>query len=367
MAEDLHRVLDKGPRRRWWRRQGASKRFYFVDSGGQKIRDSTQVERIRRLVIPPAWQHVRIAPSARAHIQAMGLDGSGRAQYIYNRSYREHQNRKKFERTERFGEFLPELRRATSQHLNQPGLPKERVLAVLVRLINRLYFRLGSVDGTRRYHTYGATTLRNRHVKIIDDGTLLFSFDGKHHVHHRRLLVDKALVEIVARLKELGGREFFQYVDDAGRVHPIRARDVNEYIKSITSSEFTAKDFRTWAGTLIVAKELAAIGPATSERQRKKNIAQAVRAAAEKLGNTPSVCRKSYLHPAVLRAYEKGLTLGQLNPNGMIHAEQEGFTEAELALLELFQLARRGRNAAPAAAPEPQIEAPIATPDAGYA
>jgi len=356
--------VNRGQRRRWWRRQGTPKAgFHYEDANGRPVRAHVDLDRIKHLVIPPAWTDVRISPYKSSRLQAVGLDGTGRMQYLYHEAFSARQSQKKFEKIERFGEYLPELRRITSAHLQLPGLMKQRVLAVIVRLINHLYFRLGSEKGVARYRTYGVTTLRNHHLRFAKDGGLLFSFDGKHHVHHRRLLVDESLARCLWELKALRGATLFKYVGDDGRLHPVHADDVNDYLKSLSASEFSAKDFRTWAGTLVVARELARLGKATSARDAKRKIAQAVRAAAAELGNTPAVCRSAYLHPAVLAAYLKGVTLEDL-PHGdaVIRSTQSGYDPDELALLELFQRARSRRRptlmreSVKAPTPEPAME-----------
>lgn len=351
---EFHPVIDRGHRKHWWRRLGNARgAFRFVYPDGRPVHQRAALVRLRRLHIPPAWAHVRISPSQAGRLQALGLDAAGRVQYLYNAKFRAHQDRMKYGKIERFGEHLPNLRRITTQHLADPGFPKERVLAIVVRLINKLYFRIGSADGVRRYRTYGVTTLQNRHLRVQPGGALLFNFDGKHHIHTRRILVDESLALAVAQLKGAGGSCLFKYFDAEGHVHPVRARDVNEYIKAATSPEFSAKDFRTWAGTLLVAKELAKLGKAPNPRQAKRNITHAVKTAAIQLGNTPAVCRRAYLHPTVLRAYLHGIALDDLAINGhVIRSEEEGYAPDELALLGLLQRTRtRSRRAVRALSP----------------
>ncbi len=288
---------------------------------------------------------MRIAPSPHARLLALGLDDAGRVQYLYHPTFRGRQDREKFRRIEHFGEYLPNLRRVTNEDLTLPGLPKRRVVAIVLRLINRLYFRVGSPQGVTRYRTYGVTTLRNQHLRDLGDGRLAFSFDGKSHVHQRRLLVDEDLARALEELKRTPGPCLFKYLDERGSPHAVRARDVNDYIKDATAPGFSAKDFRTWAGTLLVAKELGKLGRGTNERDSRRKIAQAVRAAATELGNTPAVCRRSYLHPGVLRAYLHDPSFDEFTSNGQrIQTLQEGYTADELALLDLFQRARSRRS-----------------------
>jgi DNA topoisomerase I len=306
-------VVEKGPRAKWWRRRGSKKRgFWYEDPNGKRIADEEALQRIKSLVIPPAWTQVRISPSPRTPIQAVGIDTSGRIQYKYNTNFAARRQQKKYDKIVRFGQVLPSLRQLTNEHISLSDLSKERVLAVVVRLINDLYFRVGSENSVKRYRTYGITTLRNHHLEIKRGGELVFSFVGKHHIRHRRILVDPDLASLMAEIKKIGGPRLFEYYDAEGKVRPITPRDVNEYIKAATGPEFSAKDFRTWGGTLKAAIELAEIGLAENEKQIKKNIVRAVKRVAEHLGNTPTVCRSCYVHPAVFEKYEKGVTLDQI-------------------------------------------------------
>lgn len=342
LNESAARILERGERRRWWRRVGTKETgFRYHDHAGALIRDGSRLERIKRLAIPPAWTDVHVSPHPRSRLQAIGLDGTRRPQYLYHEAYQARQDRKKFEKMERFGDHLPSLRRATSLDLERPGHPKERILALVTRLVNRLYFRAGSPHGVTEHRTYGVTTLRSRHVRVEPDGRLRFSFDGKHHVRQRHILVDEALAAAVRELKELGNPTLFQYLNGGGRYYPVTAHDLNQYVKAHTGPEFTAKDFRTWHGTLIVAKELARIGRADSKGALKRNVATAIRRAADELGNTPAVCRRSYLHPLVLQLYEQGITLEDVPFDApRIDSMQSGHLPEELQLLELFHVGR---------------------------
>jgi DNA topoisomerase-1 len=303
-------IVERGARSRWWRRLGTKRRgFQYEDAKGQRITSETELERIRLLAIPPAWSDVRISPRAGSRLQAIGVDTKGRVQYIYHAQYAARQQQKKYEKIIRFGEHLPDLRRRTNEDIAREGLPRERVLATIVRLINDLYFRVGSEMSVKRYRTYGITTLRNRHLEIKRGGRLIFTFVGKHHVRHRRIVVDEELAMLMADIKAIGGSKLFNYLGEDGKARPIRPRDVNDYIKAATSAEFSAKDFRTWGGTLNAAIELAEMGKADDERTAKRNLAQAVKRVAERLGNTPTVCRTCYIHPDILSGYMKGITL----------------------------------------------------------
>jgi DNA topoisomerase-1 len=333
-------LVEHGTRVKWWRRRGTKKRgFWYEDHKGRRITDEAQLERIRLLVIPPAWSHVRIAPSVRSRLQAVGIDTAGRIQYKYHPSFAARQQQKKYAKIERFGQALPALRRMTNEHIALDGFPRERVLAIVIRLINDLYLRVGSELSVKRYRTYGVTTLRNRHIEIKSDGQLVFSFVGKHHIRHRRIIVDEELAIVMRDLKALGGPKLFEYMDDNGKIKPIKPRDVNEYIKAAAGPEFSAKDFRTWGGSLLAAIRLAEIGQAENDRQTKRNIVQAVKQVAEHLGNTPNVCRSCYIHPLVLQRYAEGITLEAFRPkrNRRIRRLQPEYEPEELALLKLFR------------------------------
>ena len=332
-------------RARWWRRTGSKSRgFRYEAADGRPVEDEAALERIRSLVIPPAWREVRISPSPRSALQAVGVDRVGRVQRIYHPSFTAKRARRKYEKIERFGEALPRLRRRTNEDITREGLGKERVLAVVVRLINDLYFRVGSEESVRRYRTYGVTTLRNRHIEIKSRGRLVFKFTGKHHIRHRRILVDEELASLMRDIKAIGGAKLFEYVGDDGRVRAVTPRDVNDYIKAATSPEFSAKDFRTWGGTLLAASELAEMGYCEDERQVKRNVVAAVRRGAERLGNTPSVCRSCYIHPKVLEAYARGKSIDEFRPRRArrISRHQPEYTVEEVALLKLLRARKNG-------------------------
>lgn len=337
-------IVERGARARWWRRRGSKRAFWYEDANGQRITDQEQIQRIKALVIPPAWANVRVAPSPRNRLQAIGIDAAGRVQYLYNPTYEASQKRKKFEKVERFGEHLPALRRKTNEDIATEGLTRERVLAVIIRLINELYFRVGTEDSVKRYRTFGVTTLRKRHLEIKHDGKLIFSFKGKHHVLHRHVIVDKELASLMHDIKAMHGGKLFGYHDEEGRIRPIKPIDVNDYIKSATSSEFSAKDFRTWGGTLLAAIELAEIGLPDDEKQIKKNIVKAVKRVAEHLGNTPTVCRGSYVHPIVIELYQQGTTLAEFRRRveRQIKRIEPEYEPEEKALLNMLRAKGNG-------------------------
>jgi DNA topoisomerase-1 len=341
-------MVERGARKRWWVRRGTKRRgFWYEDAKGEKITDEEQLERIKSLVIPPAWTGVRISPSASHRLQAIGIDTSERVQYLYHPQYAARQQRKKFEKIVRFGEHLPLLRRKTNEDIEREDLSRERVLAVVIRLINELYFRIGSEHSVKRYRTYGVTTLRNRHLEIKRNGQLIFSFKGKHHIYHRRVIVDKELAMLMQDIKAIGGAKLFEYYDEEGRIRPITPRDVNEYIKAATSPEFTAKDFRTWGGTLLAAIKLAEIGLPEDESKAKKNLVNAVKHVATHLGNTPTVCRGCYIHPTVFELYCQGRTLTEFRKKveRAIHRIEPEYEPEEKALLDMLRAQKNGKPA----------------------
>ena len=338
-------AVERGERKRWWRRCGAKSRgFWYEDAVGLRLTDETHCQRIQSLSIPPAWKHVRINPRGGSRLQAVGVDTKGRVQYLYHPQFAARQQRKKFQKIERFGEHLASLRRRTNDDIAREGFSRERVLAVVVRLINDLYFRIGSEKSVRRYRTYGVTTLRNRHLEIKQGGRLVFSFVGKHHIRHRRIVVDTELATLIGDLKKIGGPRLFEYYDEEGRVRSISPRDVNEYIKAATAPEFSAKDFRTWGGTLLAAIELAEQGKCEDERETRRRLTRAVKRVAEHLGNTPTVCRTSYIHPFVLEAYQKGTTLAEFRRRveRRIHRIEPEYQPEEVALLKMLRAQGNG-------------------------
>ena len=340
-------AVARGRRARWWRRRGSQRRgFWYEDARGRRITDEAALARIKALVIPPAWREVRIAPGAHARLQAIGLDKSGRVQRIYHPSFVARRARLKYEKIVRFGEQLGALRRRTNEDIARDDLSKARVLAVVIRLINDLYFRVGSESSVRRYRTYGVTTLRNRHLTIKRGGRLVFNFVGKHHIRQRRLLVDEDLATLMRDIQKLGGAKLFHYYDEEQkRAVPVRPRDVNDYIKAAAGAEFSAKDFRTWGGTLLAAVALADMGAPADEQQARRNIVRAVKRVAERLGNTPSVCRNCYVHPCVLESYLAGVTLEEFRPRRarrLIQRQQPEYSVEELALLKLLRAEKNG-------------------------
>lgn len=332
--------IENSSRAKWWKRIGnKSKGFQYLDRNKNIINDEENLQRIKSLVIPPMWKHVRISPAKSSKVQAIGIDSNGRMQYIYHEEFAKKQQRKKFLKIERFGGQLPKLRNVTNEHLALENFPKEKVLALMIRLVNSLYIRMGTEQSVRNYKTYGITTLRNRHLEFGRNNQLIFKFVGKHHVKHRKVLVDKDLAEVMRGLKNQSpAKKLFHYLDEEQKPRHIKSSDLNNYLKSLTSPEFTLKDFRTWGGTLLTAIELALIGKPEDELQFRKNLVNAIKKVAVELGNTPAVCRSSYVHPVVLESYQKGITIENFRPKKMrpISHTQTDHEVEEKALLKLF-------------------------------
>jgi DNA topoisomerase-1 len=288
------------------RREMGTLGFRYIGPDGKVVRKAATLKRIRALVIPPAWTEVWICPDPRGHLQATGRDARRRKQYRYHPRWRESRDETKFYRMRAFAAALPAIRAKTAADLSKAGLSRARVLASVVRLLERTLIRVGNDDYARDNRSFGLTTLRDTHVDI-KGSTMRFQFRGKSGKHHEVGLDDRRLARIVRQCRDLPGQELFQYLDAAGRRHDVSSTDVNAYLKEVSGEDFTAKDFRTWSATVLACTSLSAFEPVSSRAQAKKNIVTAIEAVAGVLGNTRSVCRKSYIHPAVLHAYESGL------------------------------------------------------------
>ena len=331
-----------------FRRVGSKRRFRYLDVDGTEIEDEERLERIRALVIPPAWRDVWIARSARSRLQATGVDAAGRTQYLYHPAYRAQREAEKYDRLIRFAESLPGLRAAMARDAELDGLPYERVAATAVRLINLGSFRVGSERYARTSRTYGITTLGKRHV-TVRGSRVAFRFRGKHKILIHSALVDAELAAGVRELLELPGPRLFRYEGDDGVVD-LGARRLNDYIRANLGHEFSAKDFRTWGGTLIAAVELAEGDPAESPAQSKRRIAAVMRKVGEQLGNTPAVARSSYVSPAVVEQYLDGRTISDFRPRKLrvIGARDVGLDAEEQATLSLLRSWRIRRSRAAA-------------------
>jgi DNA topoisomerase-1 len=279
--------------------------FEYFDTDGKAIRDETRLLRIRRIGIPPAYKDVWICPSPNGHIQATARDARGRKQYRYHERWREARDENKYDRILVFGQALPKIRRQVNKDMGLRELPRNKVLATVVHLLGRTFIRIGNEEYARENKSFGLTTMRNRHVDV-KGAKLTFSFKGKSGVQHEIDVSSRRLANIIRKLQDLPGQDVFQYEDETGEVRNVDSQDVNDYLQEITGEEFTAKDFRTWAGTVLTAMALNAQGPVENQAQAKKNIKDAIAAVAKILGNTPTVCRKCYVHPVVLESYLDG-------------------------------------------------------------
>jgi len=288
-------------------RRRAGKGWIFYRPGGSRITDPDQRRRISALAIPPAWTDVWICPDPRGHIQATARDARGRKQYRYHPRYREARDQSKFRRMLELSEVLPLVRERAERDLRAQELSRRQILATVVQLLDKTLIRVGNDEYARENHSYGLTTLRMKHVQV--NGTRLqFSFRGKSGVQHAISIVDRRIARIVQRCQDLPGQELFQYLNGSGGRETVTSDDVNDYLREISGRAITAKDFRTWGGTMLAGVELRAMGPASTQRDAKRNILSAIDAVAERLGNTRSVCRQYYIHPALLHAYLQGLT-----------------------------------------------------------
>jgi DNA topoisomerase-1 len=293
-------------------RIGNSPDHFRYRKSGHVIRDREMLERIQRLAIPPAWSDVWISPDPNGHIQAVGRDARGRKQYRYHPRWTETRDSTKYHRMVSFGESLPKIRARVARDLSAGELHRKKVLATIVRLLETTSMRVGNEEYSRQNHSFGLTTLRDRHVRITGS-KIQFLFRGKRGIQHEISLENRRMAKIVRRLRDLPGYELFQYVEN-GETHSIGSVDVNAYIREISGDDFTAKDFRTWNGTVLAADALRKMEPCQSISKRKKNIVRAVETVAGHLGNTVAVCRKCYIHPAVLDAYLAATLDRNLNP-----------------------------------------------------
>jgi len=318
------------------RRHG--KHFRYLDADGKAVTDDDTLARIKSLVIPPAWTDVWICKHPLGHLQATGRDARGRKQYRYHPRWREHRDDAKYGRMLSFGKALPSIRSAVDGALRQPGLPREKVLATIVYLLEATLMRIGNEEYARENKSFGLTTLRDRHVRL-DGGKVQFRFRGKSGVHHAVEVHDRRLAGIIRRVRDLPGQELFQYEDDEGNPHAIDSADVNAFLQTITGADYTAKDFRTWAGTVLAAVALQEYEKYDSEVQAKKNVVQAIESVAKRLGNTPTICRKCYVHPAVIESYLDGTMRETLSRRAQQQLKDDlhALRPEEAAVLALLQ------------------------------
>ena len=338
------------PTDRGYRRDGPPDAFRYTDADARRVRDSDVLARIRALAIPPAWSGVWICEDPQGHLQATGRDARGRLQYRYHAQWRAQRDEHKFDRLAEFATALPAIRAAVARDLAQSGLPRRKVQAAMVRLLDRTYVRVGDERYRRDNGSFGLTTLRTRHVEVRGDRIRL-RFRGKSGKEHDLSLADKRLARVVRRCLDLPGYELFRYVED-GDTRPLCATDVNDYLQEITGADYTSKDFRTWGATVIATVLLTRYGLPGAMTERTKTVNRALRAAARALGNTLAVCRKSYVHPGVVDAY-----LADALPPRRVRIRTQGLRSGERRTLALLRKLR-----APAKRPRPRARAASALP-----
>ncbi len=329
------------------RRVMSSLGFKYLSSSGRVIRSRSEVARLNKLAVPPAWTDVWICPDPRGHIQATGRDAKGRKQYRYHPEWRACRDETKYDRMLAFAEALPKIRRRTNADVGRPGLSREKVLATVVQLLEKSLIRVGNDEYARANRSFGLTTMRNRHVRVRGS-RVQFEFKGKSGRRHSIDVDDKRLAGIVKACQDLPGQELFEYVDEEGTRHDVGSGDVNAYLKEVTGRDFTAKDFRTWAGTVLACTALRELDAFESQASAKRNLVRAVEAVAGVLGNTTAVCRKSYIHPAVIDSYMDGSmhqAVGKRAGNPA-RKKSSGFRPDEAAALALLQhrLVREARK-----------------------
>jgi len=318
-------------------RKANGEAFEYFDTDRKSIRDEQRLARIKRLAIPPAWSEVWICPSPNGHIQATGRDARRRKQYRYHDRWREMRDANKYERLASFGKALPKIEQRLRKDLALPGLSREKVLATVVQLLEQSLIRIGNEEYARENKSFGLTTMLDRHVDV-KGSKLRFRFRGKSGRQHEVDVTDRRIARIVSRLQDLPGQSLFQCVDDEGKVRDITSQDVNEYLRKITGEDFTAKDFRTWAGTVLAAIALSTAGAFETKKQAKANVKNAIGAVAKILGNTPAVCRECYIHPSVVEAYFNGNFINSFKAKTEEEVEKEiDLASAQVAVLKLLQ------------------------------
>ncbi len=306
----------KGASDRFWRRVGTPESgFRYLRADGKPLRSKAALERIRKLVIPPAWTDVRISPDPAAKIQVTGHDKAGRKQYRYHPDFSARRSNRKYRKLLQLARDLPRLRAETSKHLKAKGLGREKVLALVVRLIQRGFFRVGSERYAVENRTFGIATLRKSHLRV-EGNNLVFRYRGKKNIWQRQVVAETPLVERIEEVMKLPGTRLFQYIDGEGKPRPVTARDVNDYLKEVLGAKYTSKDIRTWGGTVRAATILADLGPPKSATEAKKNALLACKLVSAELGNTPAICRSAYIHPAVFEQYAAGRTIAPLMREG---------------------------------------------------
>jgi DNA topoisomerase I len=326
-----------------YHRRAKGKQFEYLDTERKQIRDEQRLLRIKRLAVPPAWTDVWICPWPNGHIQATGRDARGRKQYLYHDRWRALRDENKFARLADFAKALPNIRRRVTEDLKLPGLPRKKVLATIARLLERTLIRIGNEEYARENKSFGLTTIKDRHV-TVKGAQLRFRFRGKSGRQHEVDVTDRRIAKIVSKCQDLPGQDLFQYVTGDGDAQDITSQGVNDYLRDITGENFTAKDFRTWAGTVLAAIALGAQGKFETQKQAKANIKNVICAVAELLGNTPAICRKCYVHPAVLEAYLSGKQIAGIN-EAIKEAKTFRLRAAEVTVLKFLRRRESNRGA----------------------
>lgn len=331
----LHYVTDEQP---GFQRQRCGRGFLYRDGAGNPLRERALRDRFKGLVIPPGWTHVWICADPDGHIQVTGRDEQGRKQYIYHPRWAEVRNLAKFNRLLPFGLALPAIRTQVAHDLKAPCMSRPKVVAIVVRLLEETMIRIGNPEYVRQNQSYGLTTLRKRHLKL-DKNSILLKFKGKSGKVRELAIEDRQLARLIKKCQELPGQTLFQYLDEENHRHTVQSDDVNEYLKMITGEDFTAKDFRTWGGTVTAASSLYQLGPTITEKAGKSNIAQAIKATANSLGNTPAVCRQYYVHPQILSAYRENTLFLAIEQAAQQQDERpESLDIVEQAVVNLLQV-----------------------------
>jgi DNA topoisomerase-1 len=341
-AAGLRYVTDAAP---GIRRKRHGRGFAYIGVDGAVIRDRTELERIRKLVIPPRWNEVWICPNPAGHLQVTARDARGRKQYRYHPRYRAVRDETKFGRMVAFSEILPSIRERVERDIALPELSRDKVLATVVWLLERTLIRVGNDEYARDNGSFGLTTLRRRHV-TVSGAKLRFEFRGKSGIAHSVAVTDRRIARIVQHCQELPGQELFQYLDGDGRRQSVDAGDINDYLRRITGRQVTAKDFRTWAGTTLAATALRDFGAFTAEKKGKANVVAAIDQISRRLGNTRAVCRKYYVHPAIIEAYMQGITIPPTPDDGARQLRTTNGPAAlrrdEVAVIEMLRV--RGKT-----------------------
>jgi DNA topoisomerase-1 len=334
-AAGLRYVTDDGP---GLRRKKRGTGFTYADPQGRTVKDAATLARIRKLAIPPAWTDVWICPRANGHLQATGRDARGRKQYRYHADWRRVRDETKFGRMIAFGEALPKIRERTDQDIAQRGLGREKVLATVVKLLETTLIRVGNREYMKQNNSFGLTTLRDQHVDV-EGSTLRFEFRGKSGKDHSVEVHDRRLARIVKQCRDLPGQKLFQYLDETGERQSVSSEDVNSYLRETTGEDFSAKDFRTWGGTVLALSALLEAGGCGSEREANHAVAEAIKHVAGQLGNRPAICRKYYVHPVVIDSFLGGSLAGALADATTLKGEADGdagLREMEARLLRLL-------------------------------